>query len=155
MNDCLIDHFTSQWRFVRSLTNDLLESILDEDLLKTPALALGPWWKQFRHMGRVQENYLQAIDTGTVRFGFEGTSYKDGAAKNKLKEYLGNLDKRLNTVVESGKETSAINWFGERKSLAQHLLCLADHEILHHGQWIVYQKQLGGNFPPSWSAWGL
>ncbi len=41
----LIEHFGSQWRFLRGLTKDLLESMTNDDLLKSPAPTLGPWWK--------------------------------------------------------------------------------------------------------------
>jgi len=137
------------------MTNDLLESVTNEDLHKSPDESLGPWWKQFRHMGRVQENYLQAVESGTVQFGFEGASYNGGASKIELQKYLINLDNRLAAIIKNTDVSLKINWFGENKSLGQHLMYLADHEVLHHGQWIIYRRQLGGVFPPSWSAWDL
>jgi uncharacterized damage-inducible protein DinB len=154
MSRDLIEHFGSQWHFVRGLTRDLLESLSDQELTATPGLSLGCWWKQFRHMGRVQENYLEAIETRTVRFGIEGTSYSAGPSKGNLLKYLAGLDFRLMNYLQ-GDIDLKIDWFGEQKSLAQHLMYLADHEVLHHGQWIVYRKQLGGGFPASWSTWGL
>jgi uncharacterized damage-inducible protein DinB len=155
MNDGLILHFRSQWRFLRGLTKDLLESMTDDDLLKSPTPVLGSWWKQFRHIGRVQENYLEAVSKRTVRFGVEGASYTGGPSKESLIRYLVELDERINSLLDGNHQAISIDWFGEKKSLSQHLLYLADHEILHHGQWIVYQKQLGGSFPKSWSVWGV
>jgi len=29
------------------------------------------------------------------------------------------------------------------------------HEILHHGQWILYARLLKKQFPPGWKAWGV
>jgi len=154
MSRDLLEHFRLQWSFVRGLSGDLLESLSDEELLSTPSDSLGSWWKQFRHMGRVQENYLEAVETGTVRFGIEGCSYSGGPSKVNLQKYLAGLDSRLMTCLK-GDTGMKIEWFGEQKSLGQHFMCLADHEVLHHGEWIVYRKQLGGSFPASWSTWGL
>ncbi|HEY7221138.1 MAG TPA: hypothetical protein VH985_22390, partial [Candidatus Binatia bacterium] len=76
MSDPLIDHFVAQWKFLRDLTKDLFESISQEEMERSPKANVGPWWKQFRHVGRVQENYLNALDTGAVKFGFEDATYR-------------------------------------------------------------------------------
>lgn len=148
----LLTHFRAQWRVTRALTRDLLESLSDAELLFTPSPALGCWWKQFRHVGRVQENYIDAISTGVVSFGFQGTTYAGGPSKTKLLSYLSALDERLESQLHAERW---IDWFGEQKCLAEHLMCLAEHEVLHHGQWISYRAQYGGTFPASWSTWGL
>lgn len=88
MSDPLIDHFISQWKFLRGLTTDLLNTIAQEDLEHRPDASVGPWWKQFRHVGRVQENYLYAIETGAVKFDFANTTYRGDNAKPDLQEYL-------------------------------------------------------------------
>lgn len=155
MSDPLLDHFKSQWQFARGLTLDLLDALSGEELLLSPHGSLGPWWKQFRHVGRVQENYIAAAKTGRVNFGIEGCAYRGGADKSTLRKYLENLDSQGLRLIETTPPDTSIDWFGEQKSLAQHLLYLVDHEILHHGQWVVYRKELGGGFPKSWSAWGL
>ena len=155
MDDPLLLHFMNQWRFVRGLTLDLLRSIPNDQLERSPGNDLGPWWKQFRHIGRVQENYLDAMISGTVKFGFEGASYRSGPSNADLAIYLRHLDNRLNSLIQTGRHCKTVDWFGKPKSVGSHLLCLADHEILHHGQWITYRRMLGGNFPESWRAWGL
>jgi uncharacterized damage-inducible protein DinB len=155
MDDPLLLHFMSQWRFARGLTIDLLHSIPNDQLENSPGGNLGPWWKQFRHVGRVQENYLNAMITGIMEFGFEAATYQLGPSKPQLEMYLQCLDSRLNALIQEGRHCKPVNWFGESKPMACHLLCLADHEILHHGQWIAYRRLLGGAFPESWSAWGL
>jgi uncharacterized damage-inducible protein DinB len=85
MPDPLMDHFASQWKFVRDLTRDLLESIPQEEMTRSPIASVGPWWKQFRHIGRVQENYLNAIESGAVKFGFEDAAYRGGESKAESK----------------------------------------------------------------------
>jgi uncharacterized damage-inducible protein DinB len=151
----LLDHFQTQWSFVRGLTKDLLEVMSEEELAVTPNPKVGPWWKQFRHMGRVQENYLNAVHSGEISFGFEGCSYSGGPSGAALSDYLNVLDGRMADILAKADLSMKIDWFGENKSLAEHFLSLSDHEVLHHGQWIVYRLQLGGRFPRSWEVWGL
>jgi len=155
MNDPLLNHFRDQWHLVRTLTRDLLMFMPEEDLILTPGAGLGPWWKQFRHMGRIQENYLDALTSGKMQFGFAGASYAGDATKQALAQYLDHLDQRLESLINKGLPQKTVDWFGEPKPVVQHLLCLADHELLHHGQWIVYRRLLGGAFPHSWRMWGL
>ena len=155
MNDPLLLHFQNQWKFVRGLTLDLLQSIPDAQFESSPGRDLGPWWKQFRHVGRVQENYLDAMSSGTVKFGFAGATYQLGPSKLELEKYLKHLDNRLHALLQEGGCCKTVDWFGEPKPVACHLLCLADHEILHQGQWIAYCRIFGGTFPESWGAWGI
>jgi uncharacterized damage-inducible protein DinB len=143
MRDPLIDHFKSQWKFLRGLTNDLLESISQEEMVRSPGTSVGPWWKQFRHVGRVQENYLNAINTGAVKFGFENTTYRGHDSKEELQKYLRTLDDRLNSLLQTEIRQPDIDWFGKKVTIAKHLLYLADHELLHHGQWILYARLMG------------
>ena len=155
MTDPLIDHFISQWKFLRGLTRDLLETISQEDIVRAPSTSVGPWWKQFRHVARVQENYLNAIETGAAQFGFEGTTYRGRESKAELQHYLQRMDDRLNALLQSEIRQSEIDWFGKKLPVARHLLNLADHELLHHGQWILYARILGKQMPPSWKVWGV
>ena len=52
-----LGYFKREWTFARGLTVDLLDSLSDAQLNETPAANLGPFWKQFRHVGRLQECY--------------------------------------------------------------------------------------------------
>ena len=155
MSDLLIDHFISQWKFLRGLTKDLLESISQEEMVHGPNASVGPWWKQFRHVGRVQENYLNAIETGAVKFGFEGVTYGGRESKEELWKYLQGLDDRLYSLLQTEIRQPDIDWFGKKVSIAKHLLYLADHELVHHGQWILYARLLGKQMPQSWKVWGV
>lgn len=154
-SDPLLHHFHHQWKHIRRLTHDLLLALSEGELTASPGGELGPWWKQFRHVGRVQENYLQALDSGTIDFGIEGTTYAGGVSKEALGDYLVQLDRRLQAFLDGGFPRQTVNWFGRPKPVAEHLLLMADHETLHHGQWIAYRKLLGGAFPKSWAVWGV
>jgi uncharacterized damage-inducible protein DinB len=155
MSDPLIDHFISQWKFLRGLTQDLLETLSQGEMTRAPNTSVGPWWKQFRHVARVQENYLDAIETGIVKFGFEGTSYQGHESKEELQKYLQRIDDRLYGLLQTETRQPEIDWFGQKLPTAKHLLCLADHELLHHGQWILYARILGQKMPSSWKVWGV
>jgi len=56
---------------------------------------LGSFWKHFRHLGRVQENCLEALETGRVVFGFGNTTYRGDASRRTLLDYLDRVDQRL------------------------------------------------------------
>jgi uncharacterized damage-inducible protein DinB len=155
MKSDLLDHFLAQWSFLRSLTYDFIESTSESDLSSSPSSGVSPLWKQFRHVGRVQENYLSALDSGVIKFTTEGCSFVGGSDKQRILSYLRDLDDKLQGTLKSIVPSISIHWFGERLPLAKHLLCLADHEVIHHGQWMVYRSISGGKFPPTWSVWGL
>jgi uncharacterized damage-inducible protein DinB len=151
----LTSYFLTQWSFLRGLTIDLLLELNEQELTLSPHPTLGPWWKQFRHIGRVQENYISAIRTGQVDFSIQSATYHGGASKTALIAYLRKLDDELLNLISSKNESFTIDWFGEQKPLCNHLLHLCDHETLHHGQWVTYRSILGGQFPKSWAVWGL
>jgi uncharacterized damage-inducible protein DinB len=155
MNKELIQRFESEWRFARGLTRDLLESLEPHELAFTPGANLGPFWKHFRHLGRVQENYLQAIETGRVAFGFDNTTYRGDASRQPLVDYLDRVDQRLTHALMTLDATQRIDWFGGSVDAYTHFTRMADHEILHHGIFVVYVRLLGRSFPRSWAAWGL
>jgi hypothetical protein len=48
-----LDLFKSEWTFTRGLTLDLLDSLSEVELSEPPGRDLGPFWKQFRHIGRL------------------------------------------------------------------------------------------------------
>jgi uncharacterized damage-inducible protein DinB len=151
-----IARFQTQWAFTRGLTMDLLRSLGQSDLDYSPGSHLGPLWKHFRHIGRVQQNYLHAMQTGHASFGVGSANYEGGASREQLLQYLERLDLELAEKLKnpaSLKQT--IDWFGETVELANHLARMTDHEVLHQGMFVVYMRLLGRTFPGSWSAWGL
>ena len=125
------------------------------DLAFSPSNRLGALWKHFRHLGRVQENYLRGIETGRVVFGFDGTSYRGDTSKRALLDYFDRLDTRLEEQVRAIDVNRKIEWFDETLDVDKHVMRMADHEVLHHGMFIVYMRLLGKGFPPSWARWGV
>jgi hypothetical protein len=104
-NNERIRTFDMQRRLARGLTCDLLRSLGDTDLLFSPGDRVGTLWKQFRRIGRVQENYLSAIDTGRVVFTCAGVTYSEGPSGQHLLGYLNRLDadlsRRLSLLLEA------------------------------------------------------
>ncbi len=124
-----LDLFKSEWKFTRGLTLELLDSLTDAELGETPGPGLGPFWKQFRHVGRLQECYQEALNSRA-------------------------LDRELVQAVERVDWNATIEWEGEMASVFQHLMRMLAHETLHHGQWIIYARLTGKTLPPGWKAWG-
>jgi uncharacterized damage-inducible protein DinB len=155
METTCIERFHVQWKFVRSLTRDLLESLEPDELAFSPGGCLGPLWKHFRHIGRVQENYMQAMDTGRLAFGVQGGTYVGNQERQSLVDYLDRLDARLAEKLSSVDPTRCVDWFGVPVDTLAHLTRMTHHEILHHGMFVVYVRLLGRSFPPAWAAWGL
>jgi uncharacterized damage-inducible protein DinB len=156
MADDLAARFQARWGFARGLTRDLLQFLDVDELAFSPSDRLGPLWKHFRHLGRVQENYLRSLETGRVGFGFDGTSYiAAGASKQMLRDYLDRVDARLKEQLRAVDVSRRIEWPDSAVDSHEHLMRMADHEVLHHGMFIVYMRLLGKGFPPSWAPWGL
>ena len=150
-----LDLFKNEWTFTRELTADLLDSLTDVELSQVPCGNLGPFWKQVRHVGRLQECYVEALNTKTISFDYANKRYEGGCSKVALKTYLQDLDRDLLQVIEQVDWKMTINWEGEKVGVFQHLMRMASHEILHHGQWILYARLMGKKMPPSWNAWGV
>lgn len=147
--------FRSAWTFTRGLTNDLLSVLSTQDLMFVPGPGMGALWKQFRHVGRVQECYMEALTTRKIDFTPAGKSYDGGPQKEWLINYLDRLDDGMFDLLRDVDWTSQVDWFDEQVNLFEHLMRLESHETLHHGQWIVYLKLMNRTFPESWSAWGV
>jgi DinB superfamily len=137
------------------LTLELLDSLTDTELSQTPSPELGPFWKQFRHVGRLQECYMEALNTKKIKFDYRNKRYRGGCSKNALKAYLRALDRELVQAFGGIDLNATIEWEGEMASVFQHLMRMLAHEILHHGQWIVYARLMEKQLPPGWKAWGV
>jgi hypothetical protein len=152
----LIHRFEEQWHFARGLTRDLLLSMGEADLSFSPGQGIGPLWKQFRHVGRVQENYQRAFASGRIAFGFEGTSYVGGASRQELIAYLDRIDAELTEKLRAlGATPRLIEWPEENVDWFEHLSRMVQHEILHHGMFIYCAKLADKAMPKSWEAWGI
>ena len=148
-----------EWEFYRKLTLDLLEIIPEEKLGFTVGKNMGAIGKQFRHIGDVQLCYVGAIKTRKIDFNKYRRDYSIENSKTKLKGFLEEMDKELLDLL--GKlnpeeiDTLSIDWGFEKLSIIEHIRSLIQHEILHHGELIVYVRTLGIKFPDSWKTWGL
>lgn len=152
----VIRAFEERWKFARGLNIDLLRSLDEADLLFSPGDGVGPLWKQFRHLGRVQQNYLTAMSTGRIVFTSEGHVYSGGPSKQHLLNYLGQLDKDLRAQLSKlAGAALAIDWLGETVAAGEHLMRMVEHELLHQGMFVVAIQLLGKRYPESWRAWGL
>lgn len=88
-------YFRIEWRLVRGLTRDLLGALRPEELLWAPGPGVGPLWKHFRHVGRVQQNLLQGLDLGVMSFPFPEDGYQGGPSNSELLAYFERLDADL------------------------------------------------------------
>ena len=143
-----------EWHWARGLTVDLLNACSDLDLEFQLTENSGELWKQFRHIGRVHENYLTSIEVGSAAFDTASGSYSAGNSKADLLSYFETLQAQHQTTMASVSTDTTIDWFGESVSLELHLTRLLAHETLHHGQLILYWRALGNEFPKSWGDWG-
>ncbi len=69
-----LDLFKSEWKFTRGLTLELLDSLTDAELGEAPGPDVGPFWKQFRHVGRLQECYQEALNSRKIRFDYKNNA---------------------------------------------------------------------------------
>lgn len=115
---------------------------------------MGTLGKQFRHIGDVQLCYTEAIKSGKISFDHYRRDYSLENSKQKLLDFLQETDQDFLRLVEENSGVE-IDWFGEKWTLEQHLQALIEHEILHHGQLVVYLRTLNLKFPKSWELWGL
>ena len=86
-------------------------STADLDLRLIPQCE--PLWKQFRHMGRVHENYLSALTFGQVKFDTLGGSYDGKASKLDLNDYFERLEKCHCDIFANIRSDQVVSWFGD------------------------------------------
>jgi len=143
-----------EWKSIRKLTLDLLEIISENKLNFTVGKNMGTIGKQYRHIGDVQLCYIEAIKTGVIDFDKYKRDYSIENSKEKLKSFLKEMDREMIKTIKKNPKVK-IDWFGEKITLKEHINYLIQHEILHHGELIVYIRTLSLKFPKSWELWGL
>jgi uncharacterized damage-inducible protein DinB len=142
------------WKLIRNLTYDLLESLPESMLNKTVGKNMGTIGKQFRHIGDVQLCYNYAIKNQKIDFSNYCRDYSIENSKLKLKQFLEEMDEQMYNTIEKDINNE-IDWGFTKISLIEHINFLIQHEILHHGELIVYIRTLGLKFPKSWEEiWG-
>lgn len=135
------------------MTRDLLGALRPEELLWTPGPGVGPLWKHFRHVGRVQQNFLQGLDAGVMSFPVPEDGYQGGPNSSELLAYPQRLDADLEQRISSLDWTNVVAWPGDSVTVGEHLVRMVSHETLHHGIWITCCRLLGKRLPASWAAW--
>lgn len=153
MNEKL-SQLVKSWKEMRHLTLDLLDKIPEKHLAFTVGKNMGTIGKQYRHIGDVQICYNEAIKTGKIDFDKYKRDYLIESSKEKLKIFLFEVNEEMLILIKKNPDIK-INWFGEEWDLEQHIQALIEHEILHHGELVVYIKVLDLQFPKSWDLWGL
>jgi uncharacterized damage-inducible protein DinB len=146
--------FARRWQFVRELTLSLLETLGDDDLAFSPGGGMGQLGMQFRHLGRLECNYVSALSTGHIVFGDPHNRAGDDTSAGLL-AYLHLADDDLWRAIRTLEWETFIDWFGEPVDVDEHLHRMTQQETLHHGQLIVYVRALGRKFPTPWAAYGL
>lgn len=144
-----------EWKFYRQMTVDLLDSLPENALSFSVGEGMGILAKQFRHLGDIELCYVEALRFGVMDFSRQRKDYSIESSKDRLREFLFEIDDALSNTLEMIELEKTIAWGEEQLSLAEHLSALVHHETLHQGELIVYVRVQSLSFPPSWSAWGL
>lgn len=150
-----IDEILNEFRYFRTQTLDLLDSLSVDDWQASVDQSIGPVWQQVRHLGRVEENYLKALETHEMKFDLADGSFSGEPTPENLKAYLMSLDETLMQEAKGFDSRTKIDWMGEAVSIASHVRRLTDHELVHIGSFLVLFKSRGHTFPESWKIWGL
>jgi hypothetical protein len=154
----MFDEFVLRWKFVRSETMEILNSLNDEQLQFKPD---GEEWKsilwQFGCIGRTQLVYAKAARTGTMNFEeFRTSSLPDKDAFRTLpsiKKFLNDADKLW---LEAIKSKQSVQWPFGKISMALHISNLIEHERIHHGEFISYFTLAGFQLPEEFkNNWGM
>jgi hypothetical protein len=154
-----MDEFIKRWQFTRSETIEILQSLSDEQLqFKPEGERWQPIFHQFGCIARTQLIYAKAAQSGVMDFSlFGSTAIPDKDSHQSKTEVLAFLDESNDAwlaVLSTGSET--VKWPDDDKPIAVHIMSLAEHERLHHGQLIAYFTLANFELPPNFkSNWAL
>jgi hypothetical protein len=159
----LLNSFTRNWDFTRSETIEILGSINDKQLqFKPDGDKWQPLFWEFGCLIRSQLIYTDAIVKGEMDFSlFKSTNIPSKEAyktKDAILTALENADKEWVGAIRSHEndEDYQIAWPGFKRPFVNHISKLAEHERIHHGQFISYFTLAGFDLPPKFSTnWGL
>jgi len=151
----------SQWRFCRSETLEILNSLDDDQLKFCPeGDKWKPLFKQFVCMVSTQITYARSIEEGRIDFGWfrdETAKLENISTKEDLLKALEKVDKRWVKVIKSIEdEDYQIKWPGFSLNLFNTITTLISHERLHDGQIISYFTMAGFDLPEKFKEnWAL
>jgi hypothetical protein len=153
MND-----FINRWQFTRSETIEILQSLTDEQLQFKPE---GKKWQsifhQFGCIARTQLIYAKAAESGQMDFSlFSSPDMPDKDTMQTQDEILKLLSESNNSWLAAvSKNSDGVQWPDGSKPIEIHIMSLAEHERLHHGQLISYftlaEFELPPNFKRNWA----
>lgn len=154
-----MEEFIKRWQFTRSETMELAKSLDDEQLQFKPE---GNKWQtmfhQFGCIGRTQLIYAKAAETGVMDFSLFGTNEMPSKDKHQTSQeiiaFLNDCNSAwLNALSQNG---SGVIWPDGVKTAELHIMSLAEHERLHHGQLISYFTMAGIELPTGFKRnWAL
>lgn len=160
--DKQLNYSFQAWKFHRGLAIDILKSLNDEQLQLTVGQNMGTLGQQFRHMVKIEMEYLEAIQNKKVAPPKEKPDRAIAGSKEALLSAFENAEKKitdtLNALESEDPEKYMIDWTHwdvPEMNLIDHMQALADHTNLHNGEIIVYAKTHNIPFPKSWEPWGL
>lgn len=154
----LLQEFIKSWKFTRSETLDILNSLSDDQLLFKPQ---GEIWQSIAHqfgcIGRTQLVYAKALRLGKMDFSyFVDTSLPSKDQFQTKKQLLDFLKEAEDSWQEAIKEGRRVDWPGMSMSVEKHIASLAEHERLHHGQLVSYFTLAKFSLPKKFkSNWAL
>ena len=157
-----LEKFKKLWKFHRGNTLELLKTLSDEELNFTVGSNMGTLGQQFRHLARVDDQYITAIETKKVENNRKKLEFPIEKSVSKLLEQLMIDDEKLLKILggignENLKDVRIdwAYWQEDSFSLVEHLEAMLEHEILHHGELVIYFRSMNKKFPDSWKAWGV
>ena len=159
MDKSLNYHFQS-WRFHRSLAIDLLASLTDGQLSLTVGTGMGTLGQQFRHIAKIELEYLDAIRSKRIDVKPGRLERSIAGSKERLLKALQDNERAIEEELDAIEDPEAYMidwtaWDAKGMSLIDHIQALADHANLHNGELIVYARTHALPFPESWAPWGL
>ncbi len=159
MNKQLNYHFQA-WKFHRGLALDILKSIDDDQLNLTVGKNMGTLGQQFRHIAKIELEYIDAIKNKRVAPVSGRLDKSLSNSKEELLNVFGQNRKELTELLNSIQDPESYmidwtHWDVKEMNLIDHIQALADHNNLHNGEIIVYVKTHDIPFPKSWEPWGL
>lgn len=145
----------TEYRFFRNLTLSFLDSLSDDRLGLTAGPNMCNLGKQFKHIADVQHCYDEAIKTGKMVFDDYQEDLAIESSKEKLLELFELRDKKMIEMINKYPK-NIVKWDDKELSSSEHLLRLTQHEILHHGELVVYFRVLEIPLPKEWiKVWSL
>ena len=155
----LMEAYIKRWKFVRSETLNLLKIPSDDQLAYKPQ---GDTWQtiyhQFGCIARTQIVYTAAVANDKMDFSvFESSALPSKDAHQTVKELLNHLNAcEEDWLSNLTQNTNGVVWPDELKPLGLHIMALAEHERMHHGQLISYFTLAGLELPESFKKnWAL